>query len=298
MSSNTIRGRAALEHLASVYPQLYLVPGTPGCEETYKDIVLRGKDAPGRDLSYFMTNGKDSLEIVETPAGPVPVLTLYVRQDYERFLTIIANHCKPEVIPATQGASALNGIINWQKIRAHEAAWMKERSEAGDSSPDWGEEFARFTSVRENYQDALIVLSAGPYSNVPGSRFGIAEDEWIRDSLIIRKYHECNHFYCRRKYRELIDAIWDEVVSDAIGIIAAFGKLDVEMEEAFLGISETGYEGGRLENYTPKDETIHKIARKIHGVLLKIRDLQEESGITDPFLLADLLEARKAEWWD
>ena len=293
-----IRGREALERLASVYPQLYLDPGLPGSPEAWKEIVLRGKDTTCRGLSHFVTDEKDSLEIVETPAGEVPVLTLFVRQDFECFLTIVANQCIPVPIPATQGASALNGVINWRKIREHQEAWLKEKEEEGDPDPDWGAEFKRFTAVKENYRDFLIVLSAGPYSSIPASRFGIPEDEWIRDSLVIRKYHECTHFYCRKKYPGLVDPVWDEVIADAVGIITAFGKMNTAMEEAFLGTGPAGYTGGRLENYMAKDGTIHETAKRIHSVLEKIGELQEANRPASPFELAGLLEDRKAEWWD
>ena len=97
------------------------------------------------------------------------------------------------------------------------------------------------------------------------------EGEWLSASHTIRKTHECTHFLCRRLFPELKDAVWDELVADAVGIAAAFGRFDPALEELFLGIDATAYTGGRLGNYVAEEdrrqERLDALARKIHGIL-------------------------------
>ena len=43
------------------------------------------------------------------------------------------------------------------------------------------------------------------------------------------------------KKTDQIDIVWDEIVADAAGIVAAFGMFDAQMEEKFLGIDRDTY---------------------------------------------------------
>ena len=131
------------------------------------------------------------------------MITLREREDFERFLRLMAHKGENAGIPATQGAAILDGVINWTKIRAHEAEFFA----SGGKKPDWDAELERFLSVKENYRDALIVLSWGPYSAVPAEETEYPEEEWLRISHVIRKTHECTHFICRRLFPELMDGI-------------------------------------------------------------------------------------------
>jgi len=294
---NTIKsGKEVLPYLAEIYQQLYLVPG-PEAEQEYPKIVLEGQDAGTKDLSHFRMNAEDSLELEETPAGSVQVVTLYERQDFERFIQIMANKCAAVEIPATQGAAILDGVINWQKIRTHKDEWFQAQRQAGIFLPDWAEEFKRFTSVKRNYTDALIILSTGPYSNISADALGLDPALWLERSYAIRKFHECTHFLCRREYPELIDPIWDEVIADAVGICGAFGRYDREMADVFLGVTDSGYTGGRLENYMKDKEELPETARRVQDVIRKISSLEQEHRGLAPFDLAVLLEEQKKEWW-
>ncbi|MBQ4482873.1 MAG: hypothetical protein II966_06530, partial [Lachnospiraceae bacterium] len=229
--------------LADTYRQLYVAPG-PGAKEKYLAIVEKGHEPETRDLSHFITSEKDSILTVQTLVGEVTVITLGNREDFVTFLQIMANRCEPVDIPDTQGASIIDGVINRRKIEQH----ME-----GLSGPEYNEEFRRFTADKRNFKDALIVLSTGPYSAIPAGRIGACDAEWITLSQKIRKYHECTHFICRRLYPDKKDAVWDELVADAVGIVAAFGKFDADMEKLFLGIEGDTYTGGRLENYADVD---------------------------------------------
>ncbi|MBE7008858.1 MAG: hypothetical protein E7422_06955 [Ruminococcaceae bacterium] len=295
-----IHGKDVLPTLARRYRQLYLAPGEEGAER-YKAVVRRGEAVEGGSLAHFRGSEEDSLTWEETPAGAAQIVTLHERADFEVFLQIMAHRCAETAIPATQGAMLLDGVINWRRIEAHKDAFLAQRAAEGETHPDWAAEFKRFTADKANYTDALIVLSAGPYSGVGAARVGLREDEWLRRSLTIRKYHECTHFVCRRKFPEWKDAVWDELVADCVGVYAAFGRLVPELVELFLGIDGGRYVGGRLENYVDAPDAAEKarrldaLAPVLHGVLGKFENnARQQAGIA-PLELALIYESAYEE---
>ena len=290
-----LSGREVLPALAKIYPQLYLRPG-PESAEDYKAIVQRGQDAPTHSLAHFLGHDGDSCVYEGTPAGTVPVITLQERADFELFLQIIAHRCMPDAIPPTQGASMLDGVINWTKIRAHKEEYLR----TGGDPDAWSDEFERFTAVRSNYRDALVILSAGPYSAVPAEEVGLSPQEWLKVSHAIRKTHECTHFICRRFFPEKKDAVWDELVADAAGLTAAFGTFDRQLAERFLGIDGERYVGGRLENYldgtNDRQERLNELAAKVHKTLCHFEELFSAWGPVEPYELAIRLEEEIGCW--
>ena len=295
LTQHAFRGRETIPALAEVYPQLYLVPGETD-EEVYRTVVLSGGEPPFRRLDHFRGSEGDSCLREETPAGPVPVITLPDRRDFELFLQIMACRCRPDPIPRTQGAAILDGVINWTRIRDHKAEYL--RVHGGDA--DWAGEFQRFTADRANYKDALIVLSVGPYSAVPAEELGFSEAEWQRSSQIIRRTHECTHFLCRRLFPQQKEPVWDELVADAAGIFAAFGRFDPALAERFLGVTEDGYAGGRLENYVEagedRDGRLDALARKVHGTLTRFAEIAASLDGAGAYDLAVRLEEEFACW--
>ncbi|MBO5620718.1 MAG: hypothetical protein J5959_03720, partial [Butyrivibrio sp.] len=137
--------------------------------------------------------------------------------------------------------------------------------------------FKRFTSDKKNYVDKIIILSRGPYSGISAAIVGEDEERWLELSQVIRKSHEITHFICRTLYPEDIDPIRDEVIADAIGIYAAYGRYDDKMAKTFLGIDGGRYVGGRLENYSENPEQEVEIAC---DVIDNCRDvIQKHQGI-------------------
>ncbi|MBQ7678978.1 MAG: hypothetical protein IJT34_03920 [Butyrivibrio sp.] len=295
-------GKEVIRRLAEIYQQLYVAPGADGPEK-YAAIVRCGQDAVKHSLSHFQTDDGDSLDYEMTPAGEVAVITLQIRQDFETFLQIMANRCTPVEIPRTQGASTIDGVINWTKIKAHQEEFFAAELDKGNATPDWGAEFQRFTADRNNFKDVLIVLSVGPYSAVPAARMGIIDGEWMTLSRLIRKYHECTHFICRKKYPDCKDAIWDELVADAVGTYAALGRFDRSWEEIFLGIQDGRYTGGRLENYVmnlsggKRAEKLTELSKCISGILVQFEDIITSHPGVSPFALVEILEEQMGRLW-
>ncbi len=291
-----VMGAEVLPYLARIYAQLYLTPGAESAE-AYKKVVLYGEAAPACDLSHFTGDGRDSCVIEQTPVGDVRVVTLHQRRDFETFLQIMAFRCTEKQIPATQGASILDGVINWTRIRAHKDAFLR----SGAAEDAWPEEFQRFTADKNNFKDALIVLSAGPYSAIGAEAAGMTEEDWLAASHEIRRAHECTHLICRRRFPELIDPVWDEITADAVGLYAAFGRYDTALAALFLGAGPEGYTGGRLENYVPaetegRQEVLDRTAKKVYAVIHSLADRIEGFGSIEPYDLAIRLEEAISCW--
>ena len=285
-----MRKTSILEQLAADYPQLYLNPDID-TQEAYRRVVLRGEEPEAKSLAHYRGDPADREEVMETPAGSVRVVTLGNRQDFELALrSLMAAKDGPLTpIPASQSAAMLT-VFNWPRIHAHLALFPEEERAA---------EFKRFTAVRENYIDMLVVLSRGPYSGVPASAVGCTEDEWLALSDTIRRYHELTHVICRKLYPGDIAPIRDELVADAVGLYAACGRFDPEMEKRFLGIRDGRYTGGRLDNYTDAPE---KLAAPVCAALERIRVLVDANPDAEPFALigalmpaAELKEIKSSE---
>jgi len=259
------------------YLQLYLNPDTDS-QEAYRRVVLRGEEPEAKSLAHYRGNPADREELAETPAGCVRVVTLGNRQDFELALRglMAAKDGAEAVIPESQGAAMLT-VFNWPRIHAHLALYPEEERAA---------EFKRFTAVRENYVDMLVLLSRGPYSHVDAAAVGETEAAWLEHSDTIRRYHELTHVICRSIYPGDIAPIRDELVADAVGLYAAYGCFDPETEKLFLGIRDGRYVGDRLGNYTDRPE---ELAGAVCAALERIRAMMDKQAGTEPFRLIPAL---------
>ena len=272
-----MRKTSVLERLAADYLQLYLNPDTDS-QEAYRRVVLRGEEPEAKSLAHYRGDPADREEVMETPAGSVRVVTLGNRQDFELALrSLMAAKDGPLTpIPASQGAAMLT-VFNWPRIHAHLARFPEEERAAA---------FKRFTAVRENYVDMLLLLSRGPYSHVPAAAVGETENEWLDHSDTIRRFHELTHVICRRLCPGDVAPIRDEMVADAVGLIAAYGRFDPETEKLFLGIRNGQYIGGRLGNYTDAPEALTAL---VCAALERIRATIDNQTETEPFQLIPVL---------
>ena len=271
-----------LQTLSRRYPQLLLpISDETRHSEAYRDAVLCGEELEG--TPDFTLSHKDTFEVADTPAGRIEVLSLSERADFEHCFRALAYRCENAEIPPTTGATIISGLINWEKIRRHQEEYL---AAGGD---DWDGEFRRFTAVRENYRDSIILLSRGYYSALSPADAGYSEKEWRELSYTIRKYHELAHFVSQRLFPENKNALRDEVLADMNGIVAALGHFDAELAGKFLGVIGGSYvPGGRLENYVSAEELPSAVSRAAEMLAILDRD---HSAPSKPF--EKLLEIEK-----
>ncbi len=179
------------------------------------------------------------LELHPSIAGRVPVLTVRHRVDFVTLVQALTRRNEPVPVPDAQGASMVAGLTNWERVRALRREWEARPRGAGDS-PTWEEAFERLRERKELYQDRLILLSDGPYSGVPAAELGLAEDDWRRLSLVLRREHECTHYFTRRAYGSMQNHLLDELLADYAGIAAAAGSFRADWLLRFLGLAGPG----------------------------------------------------------
>ena len=121
----------------------------------------RGLAPEGADLGHFIGDDEDTLSTVDTPAGLVEALFLKKRVDFETFLRIVGHKSQPVPIARTVGAITYRGLADWGAV-----AHAREEYLVGGGD-DWASEFKRLASVPGAFRAELVVVSEGPYSNVP-----------------------------------------------------------------------------------------------------------------------------------
>ncbi len=94
----------------------------------------------------------------------------------------------------------------------------------------------------------FITLSAKPYSGIPASEMNLPEQEWLEKSMIIRREHECTHYFTKQIFGVSRNHLHDELIADFFGLLEAFGESKAEHFLKFMGL--TGGSGGRLKFYT------------------------------------------------
>lgn len=273
-----------IEKYLNNYPQLSLpIKEGESKSEEYIDITRYGI-FPDTLIFPFKETGKEEANTFNTPAGKAEVLYLPDRQIFEYFIKVLAYKCEPVDIPKSTGAILISGINNWKKINNHKKEY---------SGNDWDEEFERFTSVKENYKDTVLLVSKGYYSNVSPNLIGLQEKYWIDKSKIIRTYHELTHFISRKLFIENKETLRDEIVADSIGIIAAFGYYDDLLAKKVLGIENETYRiGGRLENYV-NNSMLESEVKRANKIIDLLKNYYLNKDLSKPFNILLKVEEEK-----
>lgn len=270
------------------YPQLTLAPGEGMSEsEAYLDIVRRGK-LPEELPNPYHTSPKDFIRTKRTIAGNIETLYLDNREDFERFVQVLAYRCENRPVPPSMGAVTVSNLNNWRKIEEHKKEYVLS------GGTDWVEEFKRFTGVPENYKDTLVIAGSGGYSAVSARSAGFGEEEWLQLSVTIRMYHEMSHVVLKRMHKGERNPVTEEVVADAAGIYQALGSYRPELARMFLGIEGAEYRpGGRLENYLEENQAVEAVRPGVERTIEQIDQYFKglKRGRKDVFkLLLDLYE--------
>ncbi|MEO8503311.1 MAG: hypothetical protein ABI609_05390 [Acidobacteriota bacterium] len=205
----------------------------------YRAATRRGEIPPDNGLGLVFADADGiQLTIEGSIAGPIPVLVTRAREDFVTLVRALAGRNEPIDVPPSMGACLVKGLTNWHRVALHRERWQQQRGEGNDSRDGeaaWSEEFQRLAAHKELYQDRLLLLSSGPYSNVPAQELGLPADAWRVRSLRIRREHEAFHYLTLRLYGQIRSNLLDELLADLAGLLAADSAYSPELALRFLG---------------------------------------------------------------
>jgi hypothetical protein len=220
--------------------------------EAYGAATRRGVLPDGDVDGGLALEAPDELRLFlhPTPAGRVPVLVAGTRADFVALLRALARRNEPDPVPASMGATAIGGYVNWGRVAELRRRFDAEELDAGGAA-DWSAAFRWVRERRELYQDRFILLAPGGYSGVAAADVHLGAEEWLRMSLAIRLEHECAHYFTRRVLGSMRNALHDELIADYAGIVGAAGRFRADWFLRFMGLEDpSAYRpGGRLESY-------------------------------------------------
>jgi len=90
----------------------------------------------------------------------------------------------------------------------------------------------------------FIILSNKPYSGVPAKWFHLDVQTWMEKSMMIRKHHECAHYYTKCFLGSSRNNLHDELIADFCGLYAAFGEYRAAWFMKFFDIRAAVYTQG------------------------------------------------------
>lgn len=261
----------ALSALQTHLPQFHF-PIREGVSKTdkYRAAVLQGKPIPEvSETDPIVFDNPEALELCihQTPAGRIPLIISCERSDFVRLVQALAGKNEPISVPDSMGALTIGNYSNWERIRQLKAEWQ-QNNPLDFTGEGWNARFKEIQQDKSLYQDRFILLSNGPYSAVCAHDAGFSESEWQENSLIIRRDHECTHFFTRRILGSMKNRLMDELMADYMGICGALGTYDAELFLRFMGLeNHPEYRsGGRLENYrgeAPLSENAFRVLQEL-----------------------------------
>jgi hypothetical protein len=249
--------RGAFAVLREHLPQLRF-PVRQGISESepYRAATRRGVAVDGiAEATGLEIERPEAIELVihTSPAGRIPLLIARRRAEFAALIQALTKRNEPEPVPATQGALMVAGYNNWSRVGELRRRW-EALPEPARETATWSAELQRLQTRRELYQDRFILLSDGPYSAVPAADLGLGESAWREMSLVIRRDHECTHYFTRRLFGSMRNNLLDELIADYAGLVAATGGFRAAWFLRFVGLEDfPRYRlGGRLDLYRGK----------------------------------------------
>lgn len=220
--------------------------------EKYKKAIEEGILEEGKVQNNGLKLKSVSVELIDTPAGQMPTITLKDREEFENLIRAISFNNEPLDIPKSMGASTYANYINWGRIKEYRENWESLKGESNEV--EWAKEFSKLEHKKYLYQDRFIILSSSPYSNVKAKDLNLkmSDEDWLDKSLNIRKYHETTHYFTKRVLGSMKNNAIDEILCDYVGLVKSNkGEYNSFHALSFLGLENYPKyrEGGRLDNY-------------------------------------------------
>lgn len=151
-------------------------------------LTLQKLDAPPVELSAGVI-----LEVRQSEAGPVLVITAKDRMGFEHLLRCLGRRNRPDVIPSSWGAMFLKDVPN--AARKADGAGLAK--------------------------DPVILLSTGYYAGILPEVLPMPPEKWQTLSVGLRRVHELTHFILLRWRGGLSKGLTEEVLADAEAVIEA-----------------------------------------------------------------------------
>ena len=126
----------------------------------------------------------------------------------------------------------------------------------------------------------FLVLSKKYYSNTAPEFVGLPSEEWREKSMILRREHECTHYYTKKFYGSASNNLHDELIADFFGIYAVFGYYKAKLFKHFMGID--GTHKGRLSLYT--SGLSPNVRKAVEEIACRSSDWLEEWSKSEEFL--------------
>ena len=127
------------------------------------------------------------------------------------------------------------------------------------------------------YRHRVILLNAAPYSNISAEKVGLASDDWLKKSYLIRIRHESAHYETLRLLGGMKNHALDEILADCLGQIATFGEFSANRQRIFFGLTKGGSKcDGRLNFYCQK--VLPEELPKIYSVVDEYLDEVEQTA--------------------
>lgn len=242
-----------LKFLKLCFPQLcFPIHEGIGDSQLYRVATLKGK-FPVLEYNSLELDNEDKIElfIYESFAGQVPVMVIPDENDFIKVIQALLYKNYPASLPNSMGASLINGINNWQKIRLLKEKWLT----VTNASHLWNQEFREnVLPFPELYKDRIMILSKKNYSGLSNETVGMSEEDWLNVSFHIRLEHECTHLFTLNEFGTASNNLHDELIADYVGITKTIGSFNKEWMLSFMGLENypTYRSGARLENYINK----------------------------------------------
>ena len=260
MATNNLQ--SAAEYLSHVYDIHATLPSFPLTDEYFvsKWRMVWGNDVPDfladelKLSAYdFLWQKPESLSIsfARTLGGTLPVIGTGCHEDFRAMEAILNGWKQSRELPVTVNAFTIE---------------------------------ARAEPI---YRHRLLLLNRAPYSNIPAEALGLATEDWLERSHRLRLRHECAHYETLRILGDMENHAHDEILADALGQIAAFGRFDAERQRLFFGLERgSSVCHGRLSFYCQK--LPQKEREKVYRTVDKVLDAIEE--LLDSLLAKDVGE--------
>lgn len=247
-------------------------PIKEGISQTDEYKYAIGKGILGeiiKEKSGLKLKSPERLELFlhQTPAGKIPIIVAHERDDFVSLIRALTLKCEPREVPSSMGAAMIAGYNNWDRIFKLKEKFKNENP-LTYSEDRWNKEFSRIIPRKHLYQDKFIILSNNYYSGVEPEKLGLEENDWKDKSIVIRREHECTHYFTKRIFSSMRNNILDEIIADFAGITASLGRYSTDWFLHFVGLENfPEYRlGGRLENYKgepPLSDSAFKILQNL-----------------------------------